>query len=451
MNARYLLRLLLLTCFLLALGPVYGVRADAAPDYVSTWRTVLSVEPAKPFTVGEQPSITVHLKTVTGIPLEKRTIWLFNYRNQWQNRIAQGVTDATGTARIPITFYFRPGSYSFLASFAGSEADRLDPSYNYADLMIIPATLQVQTVPPLPGVQFSLDGQTQTTDANGLVKFSVDHVGGYHIQALPRAQDPNSDVKITFYRWENDVSSPGRDFQFEANRVMQAAFLINYRVNLKYTDQANQIVDPARISQTRVRNAGSSYTLSGPAPVWLPSNYFLHPTGGPLQSVAAVYDLEAVTFGGVNVVNPGQQRFQMSPGATWWMSVLLYPARFTAHDALLRSRIGSGIVLEYPSGAQQKLSFDPTSGAIRLDALPRGVYHASVEGAEGLQPRIPLEVSRNQAFDLIVVSRVDMAILLGGPALAVLLLLVIRRIIAFLWLTLRRRPDPHLVGAGRSE
>ncbi len=439
MFARFLARTLLITWILMTLGPVHGALAAVPTPGYPKGGTVLIVEPLKPFDVGDQPSITVHLTTIGGAPLANQLIRVFNYGNQWRTRTTQSLTDGSGTARIPIPFYFRPGSYPILVAFDGSAPDRLNPSSSGATLTIVPGTVQVQTVPPLSGVPFSLNGEIHMTDSNGVVAFRVDHVGGYQIQAVSQVLETDSDVKVAFDRWDNSVTNPNRQFQYPAKKVLQAAFQLSYLVNLKYTDVANRAVDPARISLTRVRGAGTAYTMTQPGPVWLPGNYIRQAVGGPLQNFPATYYLDAVNIGGSNVVDPGQQVYQAGPGSTWPIHLFLYSASFTAHDAIFRFPLGSGILLQYPDGARQVLSFDQSSGVIQIDALPRGSYHASVEGVQGLQPPTSFDLSQTQQLNLVVISRLDMAIMLGGPALVILFLLVMAMRSPFASLRLRRR------------
>ena len=436
MNARYLARVLLITWVLFALAPVRGAHADNPPPFSQKRVTVLRVEPLRSYAIGDQPMVVAHLSTDAGNPLENRLIRVFAYKN----RVTEALTDRTGTARIPLNFNFYPGSYNLLVTFSGSDLDHLDSSFSASILTVIPGTLQVQTVPAIPGVQFAFNGQTQVSDATGMVTFSVDHIGGYHIEVLPVAPSDSQNVRINFDRWNDNDVSTYHAFKFPVHRVLQAGFLINYRVNLRYTDEANQAVDPARISLTRVRAAGTFYSLTDNADsTWLPTNSILHRVGSVLESKPAEYYLDNVTIAGANVVNQGQQRFRVNSGSTWWIHLFLYPASFSAHDALLGSPLGSGILLEYPDGAHRELAFDPGTGQVQLDSLPRGIYHASVQGAQGLEPRIPLSLSRTRSFDLIVISRLDLAIMLGGPALLVILLLVVGRTNAFAWVALRRR------------
>jgi hypothetical protein len=440
MNVRQLLlKTTLIAALLLCFGPASGVRAESATNLprVGSYKTAtkLTIEPLKKFPIGEVPVLTVHLTTDAGLPVAKHLIMVFAYKN----RATQGLTDASGTARIPLHFNFYPGSYGLLAAFSGSNQEGLESSSSTSMLTIVPGSLEVQTVPPMAGVQFILDGEARSTDADGSVQFSVDHIGSHHIQVATSVStsDPNS--KVSFDRWNDNDVSTYHEFKYPVHRTLQAGFLINYHVNLKYTDKQNQPVDPARVSLVRVRTVSDYHTLEDPSNAWLPTNRILHRVGGILESLPATYYLDSVNIGGGNVVNQDQQRFQLNRNSTWWIQLFLYNATFRAHDALFRTPLGTGILLEYPDGARQQLAFESSSSVIKLDSLPRGIYHASVQGTQGLEPRIPLSLSRGREFDLIVISRLDMAILFGVPAFIVLLMLLIGRTNLFVWLMPRRR------------
>ncbi len=435
MNARFLSKVFLIAAVVIALGRVQTAHADGPSPYTPKVVTVIKVDPVPTYAIGDQPAITVHLTKDSGVPLSDRLIRVFSYKN----RVAEGVTDSSGTARIPLYFNFYPGEYSLLVTFGGSTLDHLASTFTSTMLTIVPGTVQVQTVPALAGVQFTINSQVQTTDASGLVEFTFDHIGGYHIQVVPPAESADANVKISFDRWNDNDVSQYHLFQFPTHRVLQAGFLLSYPVNLKYTDKARQAVDPSRITFARIRAAGTFYSLTDPSKAWLPNNVILHRVGGYLENKTAVYYLDNVTIAGTNVVNQGQQRYQVSPNATWWIQLFLYPASFSAQDALFRFPVGSGIVLQYPDGAQRELQFDRLGGQVQLDSLPRGIYRASVRGTKGLEPSIPLSLSRARDFQLIVISRLDLAVLLGIPAVIVLILLLVGRTNLFAWLIPRRR------------
>jgi hypothetical protein len=435
MNARYQLsKILLVAALLFSFGPVNAVHAyelaarssqvgvaslfsgvEVPSEYSkgSTYKTitVLKIDPLKTYSIGEQPVVTAHLTNDAGAPLARQLIRVFSYKN----RVDEGLTDATGTAQIPLHFNLYPGTYDLLAVYNGSELDALAQATAFGLLSVVPGKLDVETVPPLAGVRFKLGDQTLTTDSTGKVQFAVDHIGSYRIEVLPLSQSSDPNTKVSFDRWNNNDVSTYHEFKYPVHRPLQAGFLISYLVNFKYTDKANQPVDPGRISLTRLRNAGTFFSLKDPTSAWLPTNRILHRVGGFLESKPAVYYLD-----GVNI-------FQVNQGSTWWIQLFLYPASFSAHDALFRTPIGSGILLEYPDGARRELAFDPSSSSVRVDSLPRGIYHASVKGAQGLEPLIPLSLSRGREFNLSVISRLDLAIIIGVPLLGALVFLLIGR------------------------
>jgi hypothetical protein len=426
---------ILLAVALLALGRVPSARANALSPRAATVPTIIDVDPLPTFAIGDQPVVVAHLKKDSGAPLPNRMVRIFAYKN----RVAEGITDNTGTARIPLSWNFYPGDYKLLVTFNGSTIDHLDSTFTTRVLTIVPGTLGVQSVPALAGVQFKLGDQVQTTDASGFVQFSINHNGGYHIEVVPPAPAPDANVRILFDRWNDNDVSQYHEFKFPSHRVIQAGFLLSYPVKLQYADKANQPVDPGRITFARVRTAGTFYTLTDPGHAWLPNNSILHRVGGILESKQALYYLDNVTIAGANVVNQGQQRFQVGRDSTWRIELFLYPASFSAKDALFRFPVGSGILLEYPDGTKQQLAFQGPDASIQVPSLPRGIYHASVQGTRGLEPRIPLSLSRARGFELIVISRLDFAVLLGVPAAIALLFLIFGRTPLLAWLTPRRR------------
>ena len=296
-------------------------------------------------------------------------------------------------------------------------------------LEITPAQVTLQTVPPMAGIQFMFNDQIFSSDAKGLVYLSIDHIDVYHIEVLPVAQPSNSNSHLEFAGWNNGDLNTYHQFRFPFHRPLTAGFYTAYPVNLEYLDPRGQPTDPTRISSIAIRagTAGTTYTFENPNTIWLPANQIVDRIGGD-ASVPATYYLENVMIDGSNVVNQGQQRFQVQPDATWRVQLFQYSARFLGYDALFHFPIGSGILLDYPNGTRKAFSFASPNAVITVDSLPRGIYHASVTGAGGIEPRIPLALSRDQDFELLVLSRLDLAILVGLPALIAVILLMAGRI-----------------------
>ncbi len=423
-------------------GPGTVQAINLTPGYKET--TVLTMQPLSPVPVGNVPVLTVHLTTASGDPLANQNIRIFSYKN----RRAQGITDSTGVASIPLKWNFYPGDYYILAIFNGSNAQDVNgPAMANASahLKIIPAQVTVQTIPPMAGIQFMYNDQIFSSDAKGLVYLSIDHMDIYHIEVLPVAQPTNSNSRVEFAGWNNGDLNTYHQFRFPFHRPLTAGFYTAYPVNLEYLDPTGQPTDPSRISSIRIRagTAGTTYNFNDPKTVWLPANQIVDRVDGD-ASVPATYYLENVMIDGSNVVNQGQQRFQVEPDSTWRVQLFQYSTRFLAHDALFHFPIGSGILLDYPNGTQKAFSFASSNAVVTVGSLPRGIYHASVTGAGGIEPRIPMDLSRDQDFELLVLSRLDLAILFGIPVLVALILLMVGRIRPLIRSAIRRtlRPDP---------
>ncbi len=414
----------------------YSMRFVSARPAVKHQITVLSIEPLKSFEIGDPPIVVLHLNTDSGAPIANRRVRILSYKN----RKAEGVTDSKGTAQIPLRFNFSPGTYDLTAVFNGSEIDGLDLSYASAKLVIVPAQVQIRTVPRLAGIQFSFNNQILVSDANGEVQFTVDHIGTYHVEVLPVVQQDNSNVHIGFYRWNDDVYVPYREFKIPRHHILEAGFLLSNPVNLDYSDQANQPVDPARISLVSMRTGGTNYTLKDPTRGWLPANRIVHRVGSALESIPAIYYIENVTIDSSNVVNESQLRYQVHPNDTWPIKLFLFSAYLSARDALFHFPIESRILLEFPDGTKKELPFGSSGAVIKVASLPRGHYYATVKGAGGIAPRMPLALSRDQHFVALVISRLDLGILFGIPALIALVLLLIGRS-RELFASLGRRPS----------
>src|SRR5512142_397890 len=121
MSARLLSKVLLIAAAIFALGRVESAHADGPAPYAPKVVTILRIDPLPQYAIGDQPAITAHLTTEAGTPLANRLIRIFAYKN----RVAEGVTDSSGTTRIPLYFNFYPGQYSLLVTYNGSTLDHL--------------------------------------------------------------------------------------------------------------------------------------------------------------------------------------------------------------------------------------------------------------------------------------------------------------------------------------
>lgn len=384
----------------------------------------LTIEELKPFTLGDHPTIRVHLTDELGKPIPNQPVLIFVDGK----RKADGQTDSNGLASIVLKYKFTAGTYHIQAYYAGGSAVNLPFASVEAEMVIEPAKVEIRTVPPMAGVKFNLNDRIYTSDENGFVNIQIDASGYYDLEVLEfdDALLP-PDVKMEFERWNDNVFTPHRRVYFPRNRPLEVGFVFQYVVDQVFFDSNGALVDPARISEMSVRGVGSIYMFDKAGPIWLPANRLIRRTGERLHNLEILYYIRDIKIDGASVINQSQQRFQIRPNAVWPIQVLLYSARFSGRDVMFNFPIGRGIALTYPDGRTEEFLFDSSNAEIEIPSLARGSYSAIIIGGWGSALATPVHLSKDQTIDIPLISYLDMAVLIGVPLLFALLLLFIGR------------------------
>jgi len=384
----------------------------------------LTLEPLKPFALGDHPTIVAHLTTEFGKPIPNQAIIIFIAGK----RKASGLTDSAGLASITLKYKFAAGTYPIKVLYVGVPVLGLPEASVEAEMIIQPAQAVIRTIPPTAGIKFKFGDQIYTSDKNGVVNFQINESGSYSLEALPIDNEllpPN--ITMEFSRWNDNIFTAGRQVYFPRARPLEAGFVLKYLVNEVFFDTTNAPVDPARISSMTIKGLGSTYTFDQAGPIWLPANRLIRRIGEKLESQAIVYYFKDIQIDGANVINKSQQRFHIQPNAVWSINVLLYSVHFSAHDAMFHFPIGSGIELTYPDGHKDIFLFDSADADIKISSLARGSYSATVISHGGSAPPTPIHLSRDQDAELLVLSFLDMAIIFGLPLTLALTLLFFGR------------------------
>jgi hypothetical protein len=265
----------------------------------------------------------------------------------------------------------------------------------------------IQTIPPVPGMRFSLNGTEFRADAAG--RAHPPSTAGGSLTAL--TTDVKRGVRARFDRW------------YAGRRI--AALNLEYRVRFRYVDLSGKRVDPRVVrSLTLTGNNGRHHVFRGSKPLWLSGNR-VSPESGGTKSTVVSYAAQKALVGGSSVVHRGQQRFFPAEARNLQLRLLLFSARFEVRDALLGFPIGSAVLLEYPNGKLLREALG-AGGELTLKSLPRGDYHVSVD-ALGISSSRPIALSGDQNVRLQVISWLDIAIVLLGLLSLALALLYIRR------------------------
>jgi len=397
----------------------------------------LIIEPLMPFVLGDHPVINVQLTARFGAPIPNQPIIIM-----MENvRKAAGRTDSRGYASIPLRYKFAAGTYHIKAIYPGIPSIGVNYAIAEADVIIEPAKLAIYTVPPMPGVGFKLNQKIYTSDENGVVNLTVKTSGMYSLEVLPIDKDNlPSNTQLKFARWNDNVFTADRRIYLPRTRRLEAGFIVNYQMNQKFYDTTNKSVDPARVSSMVIRGIGNTYTFDRAGPVWLPSNRLTRRVGERLESQEILYYFRDVTIDGANVINRSEQRFHIRPDDTWPIQVLLYSVRVTARDAMFHFPIGRGIELTYPDGHKEKFIFNSANKQIVIPSLARGSYSAKIIGIGGSAPPTPIYLSRDQDAELLMLSYLDIALIIGIPLAIALAFFFIGRPY---WLRVVRHPSKY--------
>jgi hypothetical protein len=268
-------------------------------------------------------------------------------------------------------------------------------------------TLEVQVVPPLEGVRFTLNGSTFQTDAEGIARVQTE-TGVYPLELVDHDYEKNG-VRAEFSRWVDSIYETTRDVRVREDSKIQVGFDILRPVTFNFVDLDANPVDPERISSVTVTTSiGGRDTYTSWETRWLKASRIVRRPFG-LGSTDIRYLVESVVIDGTNVVNRSQLRFYPTHVQDWQMQLLLYSARFKAKDALFGFSMGSKIELMYPDQHIEVYEFGPGSEVV-LESLPRGEYKVKVD-AWGYAPFRPVVLSRNQEVPLKVFSYLDIGVI----------------------------------------
>ncbi len=394
---------------------VHGGSSLARAEKASPTAVLLRVE-APPTPIGERISVSANLSDPSGEPITDARIKFFLVGEL----AAVARTDANGTALAHTRRELAAGEYSLTAVFDGLSSRKLEPSSAATNLKITPGSLEVETVPRLAGVEFSLAPTAALTgaesqayrfasDEDGVARIGIDQAGTYRLEVRPR-EDQAAGTRAQFSRWSDETFLAGREIVLSSNSRLQVGLDVSYQVSVKFLDLAGRGVDPSRItSVTLTSSAGGRQTLEGSKAAWLLGSRVTRGKNG-LEEAKLSYSVENAIVDGSNVVNRGQQRFYPSNSHEWPVQLLLYSAHVSSRDAIFGFPTGSGITLIYPDGHSEERAFGP-SAELNLESLPRGDYKVKVNSS-GYSPARPVALSKDQVVELKVVSYLDIAVML---------------------------------------
>jgi hypothetical protein len=390
-------------------------------------RTTIAIRPPAAVALGDHPEVVVDVRVTGGGPLRGAPVELsidgVLYRRH--------STDGSGASSFTLPNDLAAGDHRISAFYPGLSTTYLAASTT-ATLVVNPFELTIETVPSLPGMPFTLDGERFVAGDDGVARTTVSAVGEHVLVALPEEYQPGA-LRAEFSRW-----SAGNEFRPQLTisvpnvGPLQAGFDVFRPMSQSFIDLSGAAIDPGRITSITLRSSlGEVLTYPDGQSRFFKASRTVHRSSG-LEPVDVRYNVTDVEVDGSNVVNAGQQQLYVTPDAVWRITLLLYSARVQPKDAFFGFTAGSSIEVIYPSGKTEVVPAGP-DGVVVVEGLARGIYRMTVADAPGWAPAMPVALSRDQQVELRVVSWVDMAAaaLVGFVVLFGLLI----------------RGRPHLIGS----
>ena len=427
--------LIALAFVMLCLGALPS--AAAAKRTLPPGRTQIEITSLEPVKLGEPVTIKARLQDSRGKPLSDRAVSFYIDLNY----IGQARTDSFGLITHRSIREITAGEHLVTVRYAG--AIDYSSSIRTTKLRVRPSLVQVQTVPPLAGITFSMDGREFVTGEDGLAETNVYKMGSHTLRAEVE-KFKSEDTRIEFGRWEMEVFQPEREVDVPTKAPIQAGINVFHRIGQTFVDLDGGPIETKRISKITIRSIhGDVFTFNDGGMRWVPASRVARRPNG-LEVTPLQYSVMNVTVDGSNVVNQAQQRFFVKPEEVFKIQLLLYSMRIGSHDALFGSPVGTHVQVEYPNGAVRVYPLDSTGKADIL-SLARGIYRIQVMGVSGMISPTPVALSRDQEVDIKVLTNVDLGMAgVAGLIIAIGLLLVGRPWLLHRIVRNKNHSDPDL-------
>ncbi|MBC3840380.1 hypothetical protein GXW82_09580 [Streptacidiphilus sp. 4-A2] len=277
-----------------------------------------------------------------------------------------------------------------------------------------PVTLVLRTVPPLPGVEFSLDGTRYTVGPQGTVSVTMEHDRTPHTLAVLSTNVDLGSHHYAFYRWTGQPW-PDEAYQptvtalpWRADHTIEVSFAAECKVTPSFTDQNGRAIAPASLSSVQVQSqTGQDYRLPLSGAAWLPCTAPTLTPSGP-QSRPVSYRLKELVSEGANIANDGQESFTPVKDAHPILTGYYFNLAVQVQDAFLGGSAGRSVTLTLPDGRTAAARLD-AAGQASFEHLPRASYSVSSTGG-GVAMAKTIRLSRDGTVALRMISDDDLGL-----------------------------------------
>jgi hypothetical protein len=221
----------------------------------------------------------------------------------------------------------------------------------------------IETVPPIEGIHFQLDGESFSTDETGIARIDPPRSGRFELQTRERVRFADSQ-RIEFAAWSDGVIEADRVVEIGGSTQLQIGFRVDYLISETFRNSEGEVLEPQSIGPfSIVDDSGQSTTFSGSSPGlagptaqvwerfpagtrWLPGMRIVS-DNGPFRAETVSYRVRSISLGGEQV-GASSDPFTPSRGAMWGIEVDTsgdFPPRELTFSLLFVGAIGLTLII----------------------------------------------------------------------------------------------------------
>ena len=268
MNRRLFSRLLLFSFLVVGLlgGVVMPVSASSLAKTKIRIRTAITLDNLNTVQLGESFTVAGNIKDAYDRPIVGKSI-LFTIGDQY---LGQARSDENGHFERKFKNELDAGTYELTATSRITTS--LAATTSSTTLKVLPAEVQIQTVPAIAGVSFQMNGETFVSNSKGFASIKIDKAGQYRLDVLTDKYSSPSQ-KIEFGRWLEESYEPFQEIQVPTDSVIQVGLNVYQLVGQSFVDLDGNPVDPTRITKFTIRSIqGDVFELTDGQPRWIPAS-----------------------------------------------------------------------------------------------------------------------------------------------------------------------------------
>ncbi len=261
-------------------------------------------------------------------------------------------------------------------------------------------TVNVQVVPYLAGVAFTLDGIPGVTGAGGTATVVDPNLNGAAERLIVPNQSLTPTLRIALDRVTIDTHHGAFTRKLVAELDEDRAVTITMLTPKKKTLPLSEVT-----SATITNTLGSTIQLTRAQlakPIWLPAS---RPALASANGRLVTYAFKSVMIRGANVVNSGQLHYTPNKVQVWPVPVILHSLTIEGNDLLAGRPAGKTVQLTYPDQSKVTVAFGPER-TYTFNNLPRGTYKVKVGGGL-IALSSTVRLSRNQTAAEVVITKAD--------------------------------------------